>query len=233
MWGFIDCTRYYMSYGEPKVVLNRASLIVGTREKLGLLVAPGGGKSSIMRLLAGVDPANSGRVVRDKGGIPLGYGGALQGEMTGDQNVRNVAALFGLDPYSYSAFCAEFSELGQFYYHPLKVWTAGMRGQLAFAMTFGLPAMTYLADSKLAGGDRRFAEKCMAALHQRLETAGLIFVTSAPRLTRDICDRHAVLVHGKLIECGTHEEAEELFASTTEEVAASVADEELASFDLA
>ena len=233
MWGFIDCTRYFMSYGEPKVVLNRASLIVGTQEKLGLLIAPGGGKSTIMRLLAGVERADGGRVVRDKGGIPLGYGGALQPGMTGDENVRNVAALFGLDPYTYSAFCAEFSELGQAYYHPLTMWTAAMRGQLAFAMTFGLPAKTYLADSKLVGGDRRFAEKCMAALHQRLETAGLVFVTSAPRVTRDICDRHAVLVHGKLVECGTHEEAEELFASITEEVAAIASHEDLASFDLA
>jgi ABC-type methionine transport system ATPase subunit len=85
----------------------------------------------------------------------------------------------------------------------------------------------------------------MAALHQRLETAGLIFVTSAPRLTRDICDRHAVLVEGKLIECGTHEEAEELFALGTQqqaedvfssdirEPAASVGDDLMASFDLA
>ena len=233
MWGFIDCTRYYMSYGQPIVVMNEASLVVGTREKLGLLVAPGGGKSTIMRLLAGVDRPNGGRVVRDKGGIPLGYAGTLQPNMTGDANARNVASLFGLDPFAYSAFCAEFSELGDSYFHAMEFWTAAMRGRLAFAMTFGLPATTYLADSKLAGGDRPFAEKCMAALHQRLETAGLIFVTSAARITRDICDRHAVLVHGKLIECGTHEEAEELFGSVTEEQAAIVADEQMASFDLA
>ena len=245
MWGFIDCTRYYMSYGEPKVVLHDASLVVGTREKLGLLVAPGGGKSTIMRLLAGVDRPNGGRVVRDKGGVPLGYGGSLQPEMTGDENVRNVASLFGIDPYAYSAFCYEFSGIGEPYFHQLKVWTAMMRGKLAFAMTFGLPAATFLADSKLAGGDRPFAEKCMAALHQRLETAGLVFVTSAPRLTRDICDRHAVLVQGKLIECGTHEEAEELFASDTQqqaddvfasdvrEPAANASDDLMASFDLA
>lgn len=233
MWGFIDCTRYYMSYGEPTVVLNEASLVVGTREKLGLLVAPGGGKSTIMRLLAGVDRANGGQVLRDKGGIPLGYGGAMQPEMTGDENVRNVASLFGIDPYAYSAFCAEFADIGEAYFHQVKVWTAMMKGRLAFAMTFGLPAGTYLADSKLAGGDRPFAEKCMAALHQRLETAGLIFVTSAARMTREVCDRHAVLVRGKLIECGTHEEAEELFAATTQEQAAIVSEEELASFDLA
>ncbi|MGZ2410651.1 ABC-type polysaccharide/polyol phosphate transport system ATPase subunit [Sphingomonas sp. F9_3S_D5_B_2] len=233
MWGFIECTRYYMSFDMPKVVLNEASLIVGTREKLGLLVAPGGGKSTIMRLLAGVDQPNGGRVVRDKGGIPLGYGGAIQPQLSGDQNARNVALLFGLDPYVFSAFCAEFSELGEPYFHPIKMWTGAMRAQLAFAMTYGLPASTYIADSRLAGGDRAFAQKCMVALHQRLESAGLIFITSAPRLTKEVCDRHAVLVHGKLIECGTHEEADELFSSITEEVAANVADEELASFDLA
>jgi len=234
MWGFVDCTRYYFSFGVPKVVLLEASLAVGTHEKLGLLVPPGGGKSTIMRLLAGVDRPNGGQVLRDKGGIPLGYGGAFQPEMTGEENIHNLASLLGLDPLSYSAFCAKFSELGEAYFYPVKMWTGGMRGQLAFAASMGAPAKTYLADGKLAGGDRRFAEKCLTALAERLTTAGLIFVASAPRATAQFCERHAVLVGGKIIQCGTHEEAAELFAWNNQgNVAEEIVDDELASFDLA
>ncbi|MDQ3245672.1 MAG: ATP-binding cassette domain-containing protein [Pseudomonadota bacterium] len=234
MWGFVDCTRYYLSFGVPKVVLNQASLVVGTREKLGLLVPPGGGKSTIIRMLSGVDQPNEGRVLRDEGGIPLGYGGAFLAELTGEENIMNVASLVGADPATFSAFCASFSELGETYFHPLKHYTGMMRGQLAYAASFATPASTYLADGKLVGGARSFQQKCMAALQERLRTRGLILVTSAPRVTADVCDIHAVVIRGKIIRCADHKEAAELFKWNSEdEVAAEIADEELASFDLA
>lgn len=236
MWGFLDCTKYYLSHGEPKVVLNEASLAVGTHEKVGLLVPPGGGKSTIIRMLSGVDHPNSGHVLRDHGGVPLGYGGAFQGEMTGEENIHNIANIAGVDPYDYSGFCADFSELGEAYFHPIKTWTGGMRGRLAFAASFGLPAATYLADDKVAAGDPAFREKCMAALTERLKTAGLIFVAGKPRLTEEICDRHAVVISGKIILCSSHKEAAELFALNFQEEGSEeidIMEEDLASFDIA
>lgn len=234
MWGFIDCTRYYLSFGIPKVVLHEASMVVGTHEKLGLLVPVGGGKSTIIRMLSGVDRPNGGHVLRDKGGIPLGYGGAFLADLTGEENVHNLAALHGVNPLTYSAFCHEFAELDEVYFHPLNQWTGAQRGRLAFAASLGVPASTYLADGKLVGGDRPFAEKCLAALDERLKTAGLILVASNPRVTADICDRHAVVMNGKIIQCSTHDEAVELFERNCQDVAnEELADEELASFDLA
>jgi capsular polysaccharide transport system ATP-binding protein len=234
MWGFLDCTRYYHSYGLPKVVLHNASLIVGTDEKLGLLVPQGEGKSTIIRLLAGVDQPDGGEVLRDAGGWPLGYGGAFQPELTGEENIHNIAALVGLDPLSYSAFCSDFSELGEAYFHPLKFYTGRMRGQLSFAASLGIPASTYLADEKLAVGDEHFRGKCAAALRDRLRTCGLIFVASSPRMTQEVCDRHAVVSRGKIIACRDHDEARQLFETNLDEGGEDeIADEELASFDLA
>jgi capsular polysaccharide transport system ATP-binding protein len=234
MWGFINCTRYYDSFGLPKVVLDDASLAVGTTEKLGLLVPAGEGKSTIIRLLAGVDQPNSGEVLRDAHGWPLGYAGAFQPEMTGEENIHNIASLVGVDPLSYSAFCGDFSELGEAYFHPLKLYTGRMRGQLSFAASFGIPAETYLADDKVSVGDEHFRGKCEAALRARLKTCGLIFVASNPRLTKDVCDRHAIVSRGKIIVCRDHEEATQLFEQNFDEGGGDeIADEELASFDLA
>ncbi|MCA1659625.1 MAG: ATP-binding cassette domain-containing protein [Verrucomicrobiaceae bacterium] len=235
MWGFVDCSRYYFSFGVPKVVLHDASLVVETHEKLGLLVPPGAGKTTIIRMLAGVDQPNSGQVLRDDGGVPLGYGGAFQAELTGEENIRNVGAIAGVDPLTYSAFCADFADVGEAYFHPLKTWTRGMRGRLVFAASLGLPASTYLADDKVAGGDRPFFGKCMAALRERLKTTGLILVASNPRATGEICERHAVVIRGKIIACSSHKEAADLFALNFEEeqAAGEIAEEELASFDLA
>lgn len=234
MWGFVDCTRYHLSFGVPKVVLHEASMVVGTHEKVGLLVPVGGGKSTIIRMLAGVEQPNSGYVLRDPGSIPLGYGGAFLAELTGEENIHNLALMLGVDPLTYSAFCQEFTELGDIYFQPLKLWTGAHRTRLVFASSLGVPATTYLADGKLVGGDRPFAEKCLAALNERLKTAGLIFVASNPRVTADVCDRHAVVMRGKIVQCSSHEEAADLFEQDSQEAAGEdVVDEELASFDLA
>lgn len=234
MWGFVDCTRYYMSFGIPKIVLDRASLLVSTTDKLGLLVPPGEGKSTIIRLLAGVDRPDSGSVIRDRGGWPLGYAGSLQPQLTGEENMHNMAMFVGIDPLSYSAFCAGFSELGDAYFQPLKLYTGRMRSQLAFAASLGMPATTYLADDKLAPSDPYFRTKCTAALADRLRTAGLIFVASNPRATEQVCERHAVVSRGKILLCESHEQAKELFQLNFEGGAADeITDEELVSFDLA
>ncbi len=233
MWGFVNCTRYYMSFGVPKVVLFEADLAVRTDEKVGVLIPPGTGKSTIIRLLAGADHPDSGAVVRDDGGWPLGYSGAFVGTMTGEENIHNIARLVGLDPLEMSAFCLEFSELGDDYFQPLQLYSNGMRGRLAFAASFAIPAKTYLADEKVGIGDEKFRDKCAAALADRLRTAGLILVASKPQLTRDICDRHGALIRGKFVMCASHEEASEVFGASVRESAADEFEDELASFDLA
>jgi capsular polysaccharide transport system ATP-binding protein len=234
MWGFLNCSRYFPTADGPKVVLNDANLVVGTYEKLGLLVPPTEGKTTIIRLLAGVEKPDSGLVLRDEGGWPLGYGGAFRQEMTGEENVRNVALVAGLEPTAFAAFCADFSGIGPAFYLPMRSYTARMRARLTFATTFGIPARTYLADDKLVGGDPEFRAKCEGALKQRLRTAGLIFVASQPRVTKEYCDRHAVLSRGKIIDCSSHEEAEALFGSTSEKSdGGDMVDETLPSFDLA
>lgn len=234
MWGFVNCHRHFSSFGVPKVVLDDASLLVQTTEKLGLLVPAGEGKSTIIKLLAGIDQPDSGYVLRDKGGWPLGYAGAFHAKLTGEENINNVAAIVGLDATAYSAFCADFSELGEAYFHPLALYTGRMRGQLAFAATFGIPASTYLADEKLAVGDEHFKKKCALALRERLKSCGLILVASNPRATEEFCDSHAVLLRGKIIRCASHEEAKTLFTASMDQGGDDeIADEELASFDLA
>jgi capsular polysaccharide transport system ATP-binding protein len=234
MWGFVDCTRYYRSSGLLKVVLYEASLVIESTDRMGLLVAPGDGKSTIIKMLAGVEEPDSGHVLRDSGGWPVGYAGAVQAELTGDENMRNVARMFGLDPAEYSAFCLDFAELGDAYFYPVKMWSGSMRARLAFAASMGIPATTYLADDRLVVGGDRFRQKCEFALAERLQRCGLIFVASHPRVTKDVCDRHGVVINGKIIECETHEEAEELFSfNFVGRPAEEFADDELASFDLA
>lgn len=234
MWGFLNCSRHFLAFGVPKIVLHDATLVVGTREKVGLLVPSGEGKSTIIRLLAGVEQPDSGTVLRDEGGWPLGYSGAFRPELTGEENVTKLATIVGMDPRELSAFCAEFSELGEAYYHPLRFYSGRMRARLAFSTSLGIPATTYLADDKLSAGDDAFRKKCEAALQERLRTSGLIFVASRPSATQGVCERHGVVSRGKIILCDTHEQAKQMFvASAAQDEEDEISDEDLASFDLA
>jgi capsular polysaccharide transport system ATP-binding protein len=234
MWGFLDCSRYFMKFGVPKIVLDNASMAVASNEKVGLLAAPGAGKSTIIRLLAGVDTPNSGEVIRDQGGWPLAYGGGFRPEMTGEDNVRMVAGFAGLDADDFCAFCAGFAELGDAFFVPLLLYTGAMRTRLAFAVSLGVPAQTYLADERLIAGDPAFQEKCQATLDDRLETAGLILVASNPRALETACERFAVLSRGKIIMCEDIDEAKSLLTFDMQHGGEEEAIEDmLASFDLA
>ena len=234
MWGFLDCSRYFMSFGMPKVILDNASMAVGADEKVGLLAAPGAGKSTIIRLLAGVDTPNSGLVLRDRGGWPLAYGGGFRPDMTGEENARMIAGFAGLDPDAFTAWSAEFSEIGEAIFVPLKLLPAGMRTRLAFAVSLGIPARTYFADEKLVAGDPEFRAKCESVLRERLRTCGLILVASNPRVMEGVCDRFAVLAKGKILMCEDLDEAKSILTFDLEHGGAEeLEDEELASFDLA
>lgn len=233
MWGFVDCTRYYMSAGRANVVLFNASLRVETHERAALLVRPGQGKSTIMRMLAGLDRPDRGTVLRDAGGWPLGYSGGFHGEMTGDANIRNFAELADVDPLDLSAFCYDFSELGELYHQPVKLYSSTMKARLAMAASLGIPARTYLADDKLAAGDEHFRAKCMAALAERLSDCGLIFIASNARAAKDVCDSFYVLSGGEFIRCDDFEHATTLFASTSAQETDEAVDADIPTFDLA
>ena len=124
-------------------------LRVETHEKVALLVRPGQGKSTIMRMLAGLDRPDRGTVLRDAGGWPLGYAGGFHADMSGDDNIRNFAELADVDPLELSAFCYDYSELGDLYHRPVKLYSSTMKARLAMAASLGIPARTYLADDKL------------------------------------------------------------------------------------
>lgn len=234
MWGFVDCTRYHVAEGRPQVVLYKASLVVATSEKVALMVRPGQGKTTIMRLLAGIDLPDSGAVLRDEGGWPLGYAGGFHNGMSGEANIWNLAQLADVDPTELSAFCYEFSELEDFYHQPLGRYSSTMKARLALAASLGLPARTYLADDKLAAGDDRFRRKCMDALAAKLADCGLIFIASNPRAAKDVCERFYVVSGGEILPCDDYDHAAALLAASVEEDPTEAEEEaDVPTFDLA
>ncbi|WP_164843976.1 ATP-binding cassette domain-containing protein [Croceicoccus ponticola] len=217
MWGLLDCTHYYYRFGQTIPILKDATLAIEEHEKVAVLAPPGHGKTTIVRLLTGMESPESGRVLRCPDAWPLGYAGGFRPEMTAENNIRSIAKMAGMNADELSAFVHDFSELGDAYYLPLLNYTNRMKARLGFGTCFGIPAKVYIADDKLTGGEPAFREKCTRELEHRLQTSGLLCLTSNPRAVQDVCDRFYVMEDGGFTACDDFEEAKEMLLYLLEE----------------
>ena len=100
---------------------------------------------------------------------PLGFGGSFHPELTGAQNTRFVARIYGIDTDALVAYVDDFSELGDFMDMPVRSYSSGMRARLAFGMSMGVAFDWYLVDEITAVGDTRFRKKSLAVFAHMLD----------------------------------------------------------------
>jgi len=195
---FVNVSKHYLTPTRRKVVLDRMTLTLPYGTKVGLLGRNGAGKSTLLGMVAGVVQPNSGEI-RRHGAMswPLGFGGSFHALLTGAQNVRFVARIYGIDTDSLVAYVAEFSELGEFMDMPVRSYSSGMKARLAFGMAMGVSFDWYLVDEITAVGDAAFKRKSLAVFRNRLSGAGLMMVSHSISTIRSYCDSGIVLEGGQ------------------------------------
>jgi len=196
---FENLTKSYWVRGMQKVVINNLNSELPTGKSLALLGLNGAGKSTLMKLIAGTLRADSGRVVSD-GSIswPVGFGGSFHADLTGAQNVRFIARIYGVDTDELVAFVEDFAELGKHFNMPVRSYSSGMRSRLTFGASFGIQFDTYLVDEVTAVGDAAFRRKSQALFKDRMQTSSAIMVTHEMGQVRTFCDSGILLHHGNL-----------------------------------
>ena len=129
-------------------------------------------------MLAGTLRPDAGRVIAN-GTVswPVGFLGSFHRDLTGAQNTRFVARVYGVDCDRLCGFVASFSELGEQFRMPLAGYSAGMRARLAFALSMGIRFDVYLVDEVTAVGDAAFREKSRAVFAERMKGAGAVLVS--------------------------------------------------------
>ena len=127
--------------------------------------------------------------------------------MTGAQNVRFIARIYGVDSDSLCAFVQDFAELGAHFQMPLRSYSSGMRSRLAFGASMGIPFDTYLVDEVTSVGDARFRAKSKAIFRERMKTSGAIMVSHNMRELLEFCDAGLVLENGRMYYFEDLEEA--------------------------
>lgn len=202
---------YRTSHGVHVVLDDLSAEFVGGRN-IGIIGRNGAGKSTLMRLISGAEWPDSGTVVR-RGRVswPVGFSGGFSGSLTGAENARFVARIYGMPTDRILAFAVEFSELGDYFDMPVKTYSSGMRARLAFALSMAIDFDVYLVDEITAVGDAQFQKKCRAAFDERREKSTLIIVSHDMTTIRNYCDSCAVLSHGRLRFCESIDEAQWLY----------------------
>ncbi|MEM7290263.1 MAG: ABC transporter ATP-binding protein, partial [Pseudomonadota bacterium] len=129
---------------------------------------------------------------------PVGFAGSFHGELTGAQNTRFLARVYGADTTELQRFVEDFAELGAQFHKPYRYYSSGMKSRLAFGISMGVAFDTYLIDEVTSVGDAAFREKSTMLLEQRLKTSGAIVVSHGKRILRRLCDSAAILENGQL-----------------------------------
>lgn len=194
-----NVTKSYRTGEGRRVVLAGTSVEFPTGCNIGILGVNGAGKSTLIRLLAGSEQPDSGKIRREgRVSFPLGYGGTFHGSLSGRENIKFIARIYGANLRDTAAYVANFSELGEYFDMPVNTYSAGMRARLAFGACLAIDFDIYLIDEVTEIGDERFRRKCARAFHERVANSDIILVTHNSRTLRQYCDRGAVLANGEL-----------------------------------
>ena len=194
--------------GGRKIVANNINAVFPTGKVVGLLGRNGAGKSTLMDMIGGTSRPDRGRILTT-GTVswPVGFAGSFHRDMSGAQNTRFIARVYGVDSDALLDFVADFAELGAHFHLPVRHYSAGMKSRLAFGVSIGIPFDTYLVDEVTAVGDASFRRKSRLVFQDRMERAGAVVVTHAMGQVRQLCQAGAVLENGTLTYYDDVEEA--------------------------
>jgi len=211
----IELDRIYKAYPTswgPKVVLDEITFSFPSHTNIGILGKNGAGKSTLLRVLAGTEEADSGQVVR-RGTVswPIGFSGGFNGSLSGEENCRFVARIYGEDVDDVVGFTADFAELDNYFYEPVKTYSSGMRARLAFGLSMAIEFDAYLVDEVTAVGDSNFQSKCRKAFDDRSGRSSVIIVSHNISTVKDYCDRCAVMHEGRLHYFDSVDEAQSFY----------------------
>jgi ABC-2 type transport system ATP-binding protein len=192
--------------------LRDVSFQVREGEAVGLVGANGQGKSTLLKIIAGVLLPDEGTVSVRGGVAPLiELTGGFVGDLTARDNIWLTAGLHGLTTEEIEERFDDivaFAEIGDFLDTPFRHFSSGMQVRLGFSVITTLDEPVVLVDEVLAVGDKRFREKCYTRMEELVGNGRTLFLVShSERDLRRFCTRGLYLQGGVLKADGPVEEA--------------------------
>ena len=187
--------------------LKGISFRVAKGEMIGIIGRNGSGKSTILKVIAGVYTPSAG-FVEARGRIAplIELGAGFHPELTGRENILLNGLLLGLsrrEILNGEGRIIQFADLGDFIDSPVKQYSSGMYMRLAFAVASEVEPEILLIDEILAVGDTEFQRKCLERIdHFRKAGKTIVLVSHDLETVRRVCARVLLLHKGELLEDG-------------------------------
>ena len=180
--------------GRPYFALGDIDFTIEKGEAVALIGTNGSGKSTILRVIAGIYPPSDGEVqLSGRLAAVLELGAGFHPDLTGTENVAIYGTALGLSRQEIRERFREildFADIGQFIDTPVKYYSSGMVARLAFAVAVCVEPDILLLDEVLSVGDETFRDRCFERLRRFHAHGGtLIFVSHDLETVREMCTR--------------------------------------------
>ncbi len=196
---FVDVWKSYRSGMVLKPVISGLTLDLPTDRNIAVVGRNGIGKSTLLKLIAGTLRPSRGTIIRPgRTSWPLGFIGGLHPNLTGRQNARFIARIYGADADDLIAYVEDFAEIGRYFDRPVRTYSHGMRARVAFGVSMAIDFQCYLVDEVIGVGDARFREKCREIFRSKLSAANLIMVSHSEGSLREFCQSALVMSTGRI-----------------------------------
>ncbi|GGC85468.1 hypothetical protein GCM10007216_15240 [Thalassobacillus devorans] len=188
-------------------------------EILGIIGSNGAGKTTLSKIIAGILQEDKGEMEVDgKVTALFSFGMGFNKELTGEENVYLNGMMLGIDKKMIEKYINdihEFSDLGEFFYQPMKYYSSGMKARLGFSVAAHLQPEILILDEALNTGDAKFSKKAAAKMKELVQQAKMvIIVTHSLNYARRNCDRLMWIDGGEVREIGDPAEVVENYKAS-------------------
>ncbi len=187
--------------------LKNIDLSVSEGDRVGIVGLNGAGKSTLLKMIVGIYPPHAGRIeVRGRVTPMIEIGTGFDVELSGRENIYINGAILGYsraDMRKREQAIIDFSELSEFMDLPVKYYSSGMYGRLAFSIATMIDPDILLVDEIFSAGDARFVAKGSKRMLELFKNSHIVmFVSHNLDQVQALCNKVIVLHHGEIINCG-------------------------------
>lgn len=197
-----NLTKSYRVKEGRHYVFRNVSAVFPEGANIGIIGPNGGGKSTFLSILGGIDFPDSGRIVTDRSfSWPLGLKGGFVGHLSGRENCRMVCNLYGVSSGETKRKLEKMKSLsgiGEYFEEPVKYYSSGMGSRLGFALSMSFDFDYFLIDEITSVGDAHFKALAKQAFEQKAQKSKLIMVSHNMGDIKKFCDIAVLVKNGQL-----------------------------------